>query len=86
MVKELTQMDVSNASLLDEATSCAEAVALSHSYHKEKRPKYFVSESVFPQNLDVMKTRSELLGVELVVGNIADFPWLDAEQFSGILV
>jgi glycine dehydrogenase len=79
-------MDVSNASLLDEATSCAEAVALSHSYHKEKRPKYFVSESVFPQNLDVMKTRSELLGVELVVGNIADFPWLEAEQFSGILV
>ena len=51
-----------------------------------KRDPNFVSESVFPQNLDVMRTRSELLGVELVIGNIADFPWLEAEQFSGILV
>lgn len=86
MVKELTQMDVANASLLDEATACAEAVALANSYHKEKRTKFFVSDSIFPQNLDVMKTRSKALGIELVVGAVADFPWLEAEQFSGILV
>ena len=51
-------MDVANASLLDEASACAEAIALAHAHHKGKRTRFFVSDSVFPQNLDVMKTRT----------------------------
>ena len=78
-------MDVANASLLDEASACAEAIALAHAHHKHKRTKFFVSDSVFPQNLDVMKTRCKGLGIDLVVGPISEFPWDHADEFSGLL-
>lgn len=79
MICELTGLDVSNASLLDEATSCAEAIGLAYHWHGESRPKFYVSESMFPQVIDVLKTRCYGTGVELVVGPIADFPWHEAE-------
>lgn len=75
MICELTGLDVSNASLLDEATSCAEAISLAYHWHGESRPKFYVSESMFPQVIDVLNTRCYGTGVELVVGPIAGFPW-----------
>lgn len=56
-------MDISNASLLDEATSCAEAVALSFASSNFKRPKFYVSDTMFPQIIDVIRTRSHGNGV-----------------------
>lgn len=75
MITELTGLDVSNASLLDEATSAAEAMAMSHSIHNEKRNKYFMSKHIFPQNIDVIKTRAYGLGIELVIDEPANFNW-----------
>jgi len=63
MICELTGMDISNASLLDEATSCAEAVALSFAASNFKRPKFYVSDTMFPQIIDVIRTRSHGNGV-----------------------
>lgn len=68
-------MDISNASLLDEATSCAEAVSLAFAASNSTRTKCFISESIFPQNLDVIRTRCLGNGIELVVGKISEFPW-----------
>lgn len=74
MVSDLTGMPLSNASLLDEATAAAEAMTMffhNRSREKEKAGavKFFVSENVFPQTLDVVITRGEPLGIEVVVGN-----------------
>ena len=66
MICELTGLDMSNASLLDEATSAAEAMALAYASHNFKRKRIYVSDSIFPQTLDVMKTRAEGIGVEIV--------------------
>jgi len=86
MISDLTGMDISNASLLDEATSCAEAVALAYASHNFKRTKFYVSDQMFPQIIDVIRTRSLGNGVELVVGKIADFPWEEADQYCGVIV
>jgi len=85
MVKELTGMDYSNASLLDEGTSAAEAVNMVYGTHNGKRNKVFVSNSIYPQTLDVMRTRSHGNGIELVFGDVSDFPWADAEQYCGAI-
>lgn len=74
MVMDLTGMEIANASLLDEATAAAEAMIMFHSSRsrdavKRNAHRFFVSEGVFPQTLDVLKTRSAPIGVELVVGN-----------------
>ena len=74
MVMDLTGMEIANASLLDEATAAAEAMIMFHSSRsrdavKRNANRFFVSEGVFAQTLDVLKTRSAPIGVELVVGN-----------------
>lgn len=68
MITELTAMDISNASLLDEATAAAEGMAMTFSTHNQKRTKFFMSTSIFPQTIDVVKTRADALGIELVFG------------------
>jgi len=78
MVIELTGMEIANASLLDEATAAAEAMALlfdvrSRDQKKNNVNKFFVSEEILPQTLSVLQTRSTPIGVELVIGNHETF-------------
>ena len=69
MVCDLTGLDVSNASLLDEATAAAEAMALAKRVAGSSSTRFFVDAEVHPQTLALLKTRSEPLGWELVVGD-----------------
>jgi len=79
MITELTNLDVANASLLDEATASAEAIGMAYTTHNFKRNKAFVSNTIFPQSIEVMKTRASALGIELVFGDIEAFPWDEAD-------
>jgi glycine dehydrogenase len=73
MIIELTGMHIANASLLDESTAAAEAMimmfnARSRASVKAGANKFFVDDDIFPQTLDVIKTRSKPLGIDLVIG------------------
>jgi glycine dehydrogenase len=88
-VIELTGMEIANASLLDEATAAAEAMALlfdvrSRDQKKNNVNKFFVSEEILPQTLSVLQTRSTPIGVELVVGNHETFNFSN-DYFGAIL-
>merc|ERR1740130_953039 len=85
MVAEMTAMEVSGASLLDEATAAAEAMQMSHRILKGKRSKYFVDSNCHQQTIDVIQTRAEPMGIEVVVGDslTAD---LSKGDYCGILV
>lgn len=69
MVADLTGMELANASLLDEATACAEAMTMCQRVSKSKSPRFFVSERCHPQNIEVIKTRAAPLDIEVVVGD-----------------
>ena len=69
MITELTGLDVANASLLDEATAAAEAMAVAQRVAKSKSRAFFVDAECHPQSIAVMRTRAEPLGWELVIGN-----------------
>ncbi len=71
MVMDLSGLDFANASLLDEATAAAEAMAMLRQVNKNKRENksFFVANDVHPQTLDVIKTRAEYLGFEIVTGD-----------------
>ena len=88
-VIELTGMEIANASLLDEGTAAAEAMALlfdvrSRDQKKNNVNKFFVSEEILPQTLSVLQTRSTPLKIELVVGNHETFDFSN-EFFGAIL-
>ncbi len=68
MTIDLTGLDLANASLLDEATAAAEAMALAKRMAKNKSNRFFVDENCHPQTLSVVQTRAEAFGFELVVG------------------
>ena len=88
MVSDLTALPIANASLLDEGTAAAEAMTMFfNSLNKQDhidRPKFFVDEQVFPQTLEILKTRALPVGIELVVGNYQDAR-LDASYFGALL-
>ncbi|MBP0049441.1 aminomethyl-transferring glycine dehydrogenase [Marinobacterium sp. AK62] len=67
MVMDLTGMDLANASLLDEATAAAEAMTLCKRANRKKSRTFFVADDVHPQTLDVVKTRAEYFGYDIVV-------------------
>lgn len=73
MIVDLTGMDCSNASLLDEATAAAEAMTLAKRTASNKGNKFYISAKCFPQTLSLLETRSAPLGIELVVGEIDEY-------------
>ena len=83
MAADLTGLDIANASLLDEATACAEAMTMCHRL-KDGRNIFFVSETCHPQNIEVVRTRAKALGIEIVVGSHENFQF--TEKVFGALV
>ncbi|MEX1010389.1 MAG: aminomethyl-transferring glycine dehydrogenase subunit GcvPA, partial [Chthoniobacterales bacterium] len=71
MVTDLTGMEIANASLLDESTAAAEAMAMAHGV--KSGDKFFVADNVHPQTISLLRTRAEPLGIAIVTG-----PWRDA--------
>ena len=89
MVCDLTGMELANASLLDESTAAAEAMALLFSVRERAKKKadankFFVSEEILPQTLSVLLTRANPLGIDLIVGNHEEFDFAD-DYFGAIL-
>jgi glycine dehydrogenase len=82
MVSDLTGLEIANASLLDEATACAEAMTMAQRISKSKVTGFFVDENCHPQNISVMKTRAKPLGIEIIVGSPDD---LDAAAVFGAI-
>jgi glycine dehydrogenase len=84
-VIDLTGMEIANASLLDEGTAAAEAMFMQYSLRKNQQAtKYFVSELIFPQTIDILKTRANPYGIELVIGDHHSFE-ASAEFFGAIV-
>ena len=89
MVMDLTAMPIANASLLDEATAAAEALFMFYSNRSKAKianggNKFFISETVFPQTIDVVRTRAVPYGIELIIGD-ANTVSLD-DSFFGALI
>ena len=89
MVTDLTGMELANASLLDESTAAAEAMALlfavrERQQKKDGANKFFVSEEILPQTLSLLQTRATPIGVELVIGNHETFDF--SSGFFGALL
>ncbi|MDG5765851.1 aminomethyl-transferring glycine dehydrogenase [Balneolales bacterium ANBcel1] len=88
MVIDLTGMEIANASLLDEATAAAEAMTMLRDTRKGTRregSRFFVSSNCYPQTIDVLRTRAEPLGIELVVDEPSRLDVSD-ETLFGILL
>lgn len=82
MVMDLTAMEAANASLLDEGTAAAEAMTLMHRSRSKdfvsgNASTFFVSDKCLPQTIDILKTRSEPLGIELLIGDFREFEFYD---------
>ena len=88
MVSDLTGLPIANASLLDEATAASEAMTMFfNTLNKQDhidRPKFFVDADVFPQTLDVLRTRAVPVGIEIVVGDYRKAT-LDASYFGALV-
>ncbi len=69
MVSDLTGMDLSNSSLLDEGTAAAEAMAMFKRVNRRSGPVFLVDEAAHPQTIEVVKTRALPLGLEVVIGD-----------------
>ncbi|MEL6135519.1 MAG: glycine dehydrogenase (aminomethyl-transferring), partial [Bacteroidota bacterium] len=89
MVSDLTGLPVANASLLDEGTAAAEAMSMTYGQKKKKNRKLeanvlLVADTLFPQTLDVLKTRAEGVGIELKIQAVADFE-IDESVFAAVV-
>jgi len=89
MVIDLTGMEIANASLLDESTAAAEAMGMlfalrDRAQKKANVNKFFVSDLVLPQTIDLLQTRATPIGIELIIGNEAEYNLSD-EYFGALL-
>lgn len=85
MITDLTGMEISNASLLDEGTAAAEAMAMCyHLRGDDNGNSFFVSQSVHPHTLDVIRTRANPLGIQVIVGSFKQIK--PSRDFFGCLV
>jgi len=85
MVCDLTGLEIANASLLDEATACAEAMTMCHRLKPEEpRNLFFVSQSCHPQNIEVVQARAKALGIEVIVGDHETFAF-DGKVFGALV-
>ena len=82
MVSDLTGLEVANASLLDEATACAEAMTMALRLSKSKAKAFFVDRDCHPQNIAVIQTRAAPLDIEVIIG---DPDKMDASAVFGAL-
>ena len=86
MVSDLTGLEIANASLLDEATSAAEAMTLASRVSKSKSKKFFIDQNCFPQTIAVVTARAKPIGIEIVVENPENLERLEKESFVGALL
>lgn len=88
MVRDLTGMEVATASLLDEATAAAEAMTMLHRVHPRRDvdgvTQFLVADSCFPQTIDVIRSRAEPLGIDVVVADVRTAP-LNDRMFGAIV-
>jgi glycine dehydrogenase len=85
MVSDLTALPLANASLLDEASAAAEAMAMCHAIAGGRKPRFYAAADCHPQTLGVVRTRADSMGIELCIGAKEDAPFA-ADDLSGILV
>ena len=85
MVTDLTGMELSNASLLDEGTAASEAMTMFFRVRKGTKKMHLgiLSDKIFPQTIELLKTRSEPLGIELVIDKIEKFDY--SEDYFGAM-
>lgn len=86
MCSDITGLPVANASLLDEATAAAEAMAMCFNIARKKRKAFFVSERVHPQTIDLVKTRAEGFGINVIVGDHSTFDFSAHSDLCGTLI
>ena len=86
LISDLTGMEIANASLLDEATAAAEAMTFCKRVAKNKAPAFFASSHCHPQTLDVLRTRAEPLGIEVVIGDETLLQRENLGSYFGVLV
>ncbi|KAI9350486.1 glycine cleavage system P-protein-domain-containing protein [Zopfochytrium polystomum] len=87
MVSDLTGLPIANASLLDEGTAAGEAMLMCYSAFNRKKNIFFVDERTFPQTFEVLKTRAEGFGIQVVVGDYQTFDWTQyKDKVMGVLI
>src|ERR671932_2153657 len=84
MIIDLTGLEIANASLLDEGTAAAEAMAVSYGASKKGAKAFFVSQDCHPQTVEVVQTRAKPLGIEVIVGDHQSFEF-DWTIFGALL-
>jgi glycine dehydrogenase len=84
-VSDLTGLPLANASLLDEATSAAEAMAMCHAITRGRKQSFFASADCHPQTLGVLRTRAASIGIELRTGPV-DAIDFEVQDLSGVLI
>ncbi len=85
MLADLCGLPLCNASLLDEATAAAEAMAMCHRVTKAKRSLFFVANHCHPQTIEVLRARAASLSIEVRIGDAAEFDFASAETFGALL-